>query len=191
MLSGRVTGAPRTRCGRELFQHSGRDRVRHVSFEPDVVSDAPVSKVDAFQWPIWFWNQLSGVRKERLLRNLQRLAPSSAFSGYGGLELVLFMIIASLNLILPRKLPFIRALVAGDKCKSRQSVLLNMHRDHRPHHVSGDILTKLSLDAMKEVKEMIPSADSHIDAKRFAYQQIRDTVYADFKTNASSKKFDR
>ena len=66
-----------------------------------------------------------------------------------------------------------------------------LHRDHRPHHVSGDILTKLSLDAMKEVTEMIPSADSHIDARRFAYQQIKDIVYADFKTNASSKKFDR
>ena len=170
-----LCGAPSAeRKGRALFELHGRERVREVTFNwHQDFPPGPATHVERFQWPQFLWDKLPHWRKALLLRNLQRVHLSSAFSGYGGLEILIAMIVAFLNakvLSCPISCP--HSVEAGGKSESRRTILRSFRPEHRPVHVTGDICDRLPPDLMKEIKELLPSDSSHVDAKRFAQQVL-------------------
>ena len=138
----------------------------------------PNTTDERFEWAGYHWTQMSPSRRDRLIRNLRRLKPSSAFSGYGGLEWVLWFIVGFINTVIATPLVFPKSFQAGDRDRSRLKVLQAFDNEHAPLHLTQDIISRFPDQLAAEIKTLLPSRDSHIDAKRFAYQEIKAKLYA-------------
>ena len=183
--------APQThRNGRALFQKYGTSRVEHVEFsELNERPAGPLTTHGRFNWMKWMWQHMYSWERDRLCRNLQRLLPSSAFSGYGGFEIVLAMIVGFVNLMLTDNIPHPRPLEAGDKSKVRQFLLRSYKSQLASVHVTQCISERLPADIRDKVKKLTPCDNSHIDAKRFAIQEIKSVVFDCFRFRRRECKF--
>ena len=125
------------RDGRRLYAVSGSGRVNHVLMDPlSIEQTGPTTYVDRFRWVEHVWRRLSPSMKDRLIRNLSKLKPSSAFSGMGGLELVVFLIIAFVRRLSGVDLAYDKCIEAGDAQPGRRAVLTATQPRHRPHHIT-------------------------------------------------------
>ena len=104
-----------TRAGRQLFHVNGIRTAEHYDFmSSDATCEGPSTMIERFLWFDWLWTRFTGAQQDRLIRNLQHMLASSAFSGFGGFELVLFLLVLMCNRRLSTPLEFIRTFNAGD-----------------------------------------------------------------------------
>ena len=169
------------RCGRPLFDCQGTRTVDHPHLDWSFgTADGPSTHLERFAWFDWLWDHMSIECQLRLVRNLTKLVFTSAFSGFGGFELLIWLLIHYVNKRLVHKLPFKNAMSAGDKCRSRRDVLASFSKEARPIHITRDQLERLPTEVHQQVKDTLPAYHDFADAKRFAYQCIRDHIYSSY-----------
>ena len=141
-------GMRHTRCGRELFADVERGRTDHLMFDFSTVTNpGPETHKERLLWMDWLWDHLAADQKDRMVRNLSILKLSSAFSGVGGMELVMFLLVWMVNRKIPNPLPYIRSTEAGDCCQSRRDVLKSLWQWARPLHITKHFNDRLQLVA--------------------------------------------
>ena len=161
----------RERCGRPLFNHVGATKTEFVKFEP-VPPDSlgPASRSERLCWFTWLWTHLDGGQRDRLVRNLKLMGSSSAFSGFGGWEIVLWFLVIGVNWFIPDAIDLIRSVNAGDLAPDRRQVLENLHPAIRPHHLTRCFFQRMPPPERAKILKSMPTATDHDDAKRLAYQ---------------------
>ena len=132
--------------------------------------DGPRTNNERMAWPRHVWRKLTDNQRDTLITNMQRLSASSAFSGHGGLECILYLIWHECREHIPDIEP-VSTYSSCDLAKWCQKVLLNFDPSHRANHVGCDILDRLPKDVQDEVEAQLPSQNSVQSAKRFAYRE--------------------
>ena len=154
--------------------------VEHLEFRPADLSELPVlyATQHRFLWPHRIWERLTPERKDRLIRILRHLIGRSYFTGVGGFEVLLYVIVTAVNEYLTDKIPLIEVTNATEMQSNRQLVLKAM--DHGPHCIHGAIEERLPIKVWMEIKQIQDGikAGTHDAARRLAYQKI-DSLLSD------------
>ena len=171
------SGSASSLGGRALFSGLGdgglgQDSVEWLCFSAcNNNPPGPISNSERMQWASHVWSGLSANQKDLLIANLRSLSASSAFSGVGGLEMILFLIWLECEKHSPG-LPPVSTFSSCDAAVHCRRVLLSFDSAHRPEHVGCNILDRLPQDVRSKVDALLPSPDSHPQAKRFAYMEV-------------------
>jgi len=133
--------------------------------------------LDRFDWFGQAWGQMTSKQKARLCENVQLIHAESFFSGIGGFESLLHVIVEGINSVNGGCLKHVPVLSATECAKNRQRILQTFPIDSQPWCIFGEIEERLPVDVYKDVLSMTPSDPDVCDAaRRVAYHRINALV---------------
>ena len=167
-----------------LYEESTEPNARLLSddFVPrSVPRRGPDSMGTRFQWARHVWEKLDPDEKDRLIRNMARLECSSHFTGLGSFESIIFHIWHEINSHMLHPVPPVQTVHCCDKDTSRQRVLTSYKEKHKPLHVHGDILDRLTEEQKTELKKLLPHDHARRCERRASNKAVREYLFKIFK----------
>ena len=132
------------------------------------VSDRP-------NWAVRMWSRFKPCMRDRLLRNVQRMILMSRFSGIGGFECVLYVIVCMLNLMVEQPIASCPCSKATEQSKSRQAVLRSFKNNSGPQCLFNKLHERLPHPVLLKCLETEPDALADKAEKRASYLEIDET----------------
>lgn len=171
--SGREVARSRKRLFNDVGHSADIDHwVEYINWSPCSNGvPGPRTHQERYAWMKHIWDRLSDEQRNLLLWNLQNLSASSAFSGLGGFEMILYCIWLEVSQHAPGLDPT-STFTSCDNAKWCQQMLMHYGEKHRTKHLGTDILDRLPEDVRAEVDGMLPEEEAATVAKRFAYAEV-------------------
>ena len=163
-----------------LYEESAYDnpKLQSEAFAPRTTPrHGPSSMYERFQWPAHVWQGLEADERDRLIRNINRLETSSHFSRLGSFEHTIYHIWLEVNHHLLHPLAPVQTVHCSDKEPSRQRVLTSYKENHRPAHVHGDILDRLTEEQQAELQKLLPVEHAKVADRRASNKAVREYLF--------------
>ena len=139
----------------------------------------------------WFhqcFGCMNAAMRARLIRNLQCISSSSFFSGIGGFETILFVLVAGVNKETGLDLDHVPCISACEMSRRRQLVLMELDERARPACLFEAIQERLPCDVYEECVRLTPTADSSDMACKWSYAKIDKLVETAYRTRRDECK---